>query len=304
MIKIRGFCSVFRRVFCHNSYIFARRLNFREGRNAPDFLINALEIILNERRMVRLLFPAITGLLLMSSCSTLRTIPFSSNKQMAAVQQPPTSTRFIEEIAVSPAPYTENVKPKSGPAAPAPEKVKAPVVKTANLEPAPVPAVSMSPAKPVLSAVEVAAPVQFKYAVLMNTEVEYLPSRELLEAVDEWYGVRYRSGGNTRNGVDCSGFTVAVYAAVYGMTLPRVSRDQYHLSRKISTTELQEGDLLFFNTNGRGVSHVGIYLGNNKFIHASVSKGVMVNDLFETYYIKRFIGAGRIENKTLLSSQN
>lgn len=86
------------------------------------------------------------------------------------------------------------------------------------------------------------------------------------------------------------------------MMLPRVSREQYRISRKISTTELQEGDLVFFNTTGRGVSHVGVYLGNNKFIHASVSKGVMVNDLFENYYLKRFVGAGRIDDKQVVSS--
>ena len=71
-----------------------------------------------------------------------------------------------------------------------------------------------------------------------------------------------------------------------------------------TTTELQEGDLVFFNTNGKGVSHVGIYLGNNKFIHASVSRGVMVNGLFEPYYLKRYIGGGRIEDKQLLSKSN
>ena len=136
----------------------------------------------------------------------------------------------------------------------------------------------------------------------MNTEVESLPNKILLENVDEWYGVRYRTGGNTKTGVDCSGFTVAVYAAVYGIALPRVSREQYRISRKISTTELQEGDLVFFNTRGSGVSHVGVYLGNNKFIHASVSRGVMVNDIFETYYLQRYIGAGRIDDKQIVSN--
>jgi lipoprotein Spr len=136
----------------------------------------------------------------------------------------------------------------------------------------------------------------------MNTEVESLPSRTLLENVDDWYGVRYRTGGNTKSGIDCSGFTVAVYASVYGIMLPRVSREQYRTSRKISTTELEEGDLVFFNTNGSGVSHVGIYLGNNKFIHASVSKGVMVSGLFEPYYLKRYVGAGRIDNKQVVTN--
>jgi lipoprotein Spr len=92
--------------------------------------------------------------------------------------------------------------------------------------------------------------------------------------------------------------------AVYGIALPRVSRDQYRISRKISTTELQEGDLVFFNTKGSGVSHVGVYLGNNKFMHASVSRGVMVSDLFEPYYLQRFYGAGRIEEKQLVSAKN
>lgn len=150
--------------------------------------------------------------------------------------------------------------------------------------------------------VESASSVQLKYAVLMNTEVESLPNKSLLENVDEWYGVRYRTGGNTKSGVDCSGFTVAVYAAVYGIALPRVSKEQYRTSRKISTTELQEGDLVFFNTNGSGVSHVGVYLGNNKFIHASVSRGVMVSDLFEPYYLKRYYGAGRIDDKQVVAS--
>ncbi|MBM3416504.1 MAG: NlpC/P60 family protein [Bacteroidetes bacterium] len=150
--------------------------------------------------------------------------------------------------------------------------------------------------------VEMASPTLLKYAVLLDTKVESLPSKELLEKADEWYGVRYRRAGNTKSGVDCSGFTVAVFAAVYGMQLPRVSREQYRISRKISTTELREGDLVFFNTTGRGVSHVGIYLGNNRFIHASVSKGVMVNSLFEKYYLQRFVGAGRIENKQIVAA--
>jgi lipoprotein Spr len=150
--------------------------------------------------------------------------------------------------------------------------------------------------------VENASSVQLKYAVLLNTEVESLPSKALLENVDDWYGVRYRTGGNTKSGVDCSGFTVAVYAAVYGIMLPRVSRDQYRISRKISTTDLREGDLVFFNTKGHGVSHVGVYLGNNKFIHASVSRGVMVSGLFEPYYLQRFVGGGRIDEKQIVST--
>jgi lipoprotein Spr len=140
--------------------------------------------------------------------------------------------------------------------------------------------------------------VQLKYSLLLNTEVENLQNRELLEGVDEWYGTRYRMGGTTKKGIDCSAFVGAVYASVFGISLPRTARDQYKAAKRISRTELQEGDLLFFNTRG-GISHVGIYLQNNKFIHASVSKGVTVDDLFEPYYIRRFVAAGRIEKTTV-----
>lgn len=136
--------------------------------------------------------------------------------------------------------------------------------------------------------------LHYKYAVLLEEEVESLPNLALLRAADEWYGVPYRYGGNGRTGIDCSAFTMAVYLAAYGVQLPRVSREQYKLCRKISTTELNAGDLLFFRTTGRGVSHVGIYLGNNKFIHASTSSGVTVSDLYEPYFLKRFVGAGRL----------
>ncbi|MDF2380425.1 C40 family peptidase [Nostoc ellipsosporum NOK] len=142
--------------------------------------------------------------------------------------------------------------------------------------------------------VENTTAIQLKYAILMNTEVETLKDMHLLEYVDEWYGTRYRMGGNDKSGIDCSAFTKAIYLSAFGVTLPRTAREQYRAARIISSTELKEGDLLFFNTRG-GVSHVGIYLGYNKFIHASTSQGVTVSDMFEPYYLKRFLGSGRIE---------
>jgi cell wall-associated NlpC family hydrolase len=252
--------------------------------------------------MVRQLILSISVLFLLSSCSTFKPLNFTSNKQVSNVQPSLAATqpsRFIEDISVIPQITQDKTELRSGPSANISDKplniiepVKQDVLQAENI---------FATRDAV---VEKASPVQFKYAVLLNTEVESLPSKTLLESVDEWYGVRYRTGGNTKSGVDCSGFTVAVYASVFGFALPRVSREQYRISRKISTTELQQGDLVFFNTNGSGVSHVGVYLGNNKFIHASVSRGVMVNDLFESYYIKRFVGAGRIENKQILASED
>lgn len=252
--------------------------------------------------MVRQIIIAFTFLVFLSSCSTFKPLNFTSNKQVSTSLVPVTQpTKFIEEIAVTPKASTDKTatKPevKQNAASRGLDIVESPAIKQESNEISRILASRHA-------AVEDASSVQLKYAVLLNTEVEALPTKTLLESVDEWYGVRYRTGGNSKSGVDCSGFTVAVYAAAYGLVIPRVSREQYRTSRKISTTELQEGDLVFFNTNGRGVSHVGVYLGNNKFIHASVSRGVMVNDLYEPYYLKRYIGAGRIDEKVMMSASN
>jgi lipoprotein Spr len=278
--------------------------------NLASKINHPFEVILKKKPMVKNFFPAIAIVLFLSSCSALKTLNFSNNKQAftAPVENDNQPTKFINEISVT-APaasknYCENragdetQKSVSGPRvddqATMTYEVRSTVAAPAKVE-------NKTKAE-TKSAIEAATAVQLKYAVLLKTEVENLPSKSLLDIVDQWYGVRYRTGGNTKSGVDCSGFTVAVFAAAYGISLPRVSREQYRISRKISTTELQEGDLVFFNTRGSGVSHVGVYLGNNKFIHASVSRGIMVNDLFESYYAKRYLGAGRIDDKQLVSN--
>jgi lipoprotein Spr len=84
-----------------------------------------------------------------------------------------------------------------------------------------------------------------------------------------------------------------LYVTNFGINLPRTAREQYDATKRISRTDLKEGDLVFFNTQG-GVSHVGVYLQNNKFVHAS-SGGVTISDLFEPYWERRFIGVGRFE---------
>lgn len=253
--------------------------------------------------MVKQILPAIAFVVFLSSCSTFKPLNFTSNKQVSSVTSasPVRQSRFIDDITVTPQVNSDKTEVK-----PEPQISLASTTRGVNIVESPVEKQAEDQLAQILAMrnaeVESASSVQLKYAVLMNTEVESLPNKMLLENVDEWYGVRYRTGGNTKSGVDCSGFTVAVYAAVYGIALPRVSREQYRTSRKISTTELQEGDLVFFNTNGSGVSHVGVYLGNNKFIHASVSRGVMVSDLFEPYYLKRYYGAGRIDDKQVVAS--
>ena len=122
----------------------------------------------------------------------------------------------------------------------------------------------------------------------------------LYNACSQWLGVKHRLGGDTKKGVDCSGFALNIYRDVYGIKLERSSAS---ILRKncgvINRNNLREGDLVFFKTSGSGNSktptHVGIYLKNGKFIHASTSKGVIVSSLSEPYYIRTWITGGRVK---------
>jgi cell wall-associated NlpC family hydrolase len=109
----------------------------------------------------------------------------------------------------------------------------------------------------------------------------------------EWIGVPYRYGGTGQEGVDCSGFVRSVFGDV-GETLPRTSHEQSCIGDAVSRTLLRTGDLLFFETGGNGVSHVGIAIGADRFVHASTSRGVIVSSLDESYYAERFLFARRV----------
>lgn len=144
------------------------------------------------------------------------------------------------------------------------------------------------------SIVEKAKPIQIKYAIELNTYLENITNVGLYNAIEDWMGTRYCYGGNSKNCIDCSAFTGVIYKAAYKVDLPRTSSDQYNLCTKIDRSELKEGDLIFFATKGRSVSHVGIYLHNNKFVHSSTSSGVIITDLDDSYWGKKYLGCGRI----------
>lgn len=109
----------------------------------------------------------------------------------------------------------------------------------------------------------------------------------------KYIGVPYLYGGSTPRAFDCSGFTSYVFK-LNGISIPRTASQQYQAGSWVNKSQLKSGDLVFFNTSGSGVSHVGIYIGSNKFIHASSSKGVMISDLDNSYWKPRYMGGKRI----------
>ena len=122
---------------------------------------------------------------------------------------------------------------------------------------------------------------------------------KLYREVASWIGVRYRTGGNTKTGVDCSGFALAIYRDVYGKQIHRTVADIYDNDvRHIRQGNLEEGDLVFFRTDGKNSkipNHVGVFLKGDKFVHASTSRGVVVSSLEQDYYRKAFIKGGRVK---------
>ena len=148
-----------------------------------------------------------------------------------------------------------------------------------------------------LSEVEQANWLQLKYSIKMDVAVESITNISLLKKIDEWYGTPYNYGGSTKNGVDCSYFTLDVMQGVFNINLKRTAAEQYEQTSRINWEDLKEGDLIFFKTEGPNkISHVGIYLSNNKFVHSSVRNGVTISDLSDPYYQRTLYSMGRLSS--------
>ncbi|RFU67925.1 NlpC/P60 family protein [Peribacillus saganii] len=110
----------------------------------------------------------------------------------------------------------------------------------------------------------------------------------------KYIGTKYKFGGTTPSGFDCSGFLGYTYKKATGKTLPRTAASIFTKGKAVAKADLLEGDLVFFTTYKKGASHAGIYIGNNKFIHASSSKGVRIDSLNSSYWKNKYIGSKRI----------
>mgnify|MGYP000918827822 CR=1 FL=1 len=223
--------------------------------------------------MRRLQFILVLILFFLCSCKSIKNLTAKDNSVQPAAKQPVNQGGpvFIENISVNPASNKKVMIDGD-------KVVKAPVYDIAVPH----------------AAIEDASELQFKYAVLLDVPVENVQNLPLYNIIDYWWGTRYCMGGSSENCIDCSAFTQALYREVYHALLPRTAKEQYGSAEKIGMNDMQEGDLVFFHTSRRGISHVGVYLTNNKFAHASVSNGVVISDLGDPYWKSRYRGAGRV----------
>ncbi|WP_129714174.1 C40 family peptidase [Pedobacter sp. SYP-B3415] len=135
-------------------------------------------------------------------------------------------------------------------------------------------------------------------AAMAADAMSKIGNKDLYRFINDWAGVRYRFGGLDKGGVDCSGFAYLLQKEIYGHVLPRRSRDQATVVNQRSESNLREGDLIFFSFGGGEIDHVGVYLNNGFFVHASTTRGVIVDDLNLPAYRKVFTGGGSVKNIT------
>ena len=133
-----------------------------------------------------------------------------------------------------------------------------------------------------------------KYAAIIGIPESGLKNKKLVHFLDEWYGVPYKYGGVDKNGIDCSHLACRIMQDVYNKKIAGTATDIEKMCENIKESNLKEGDLVFFKIESKNITHVGVYIANDHFMHASSKRGVMISDLHEAYFKKYYYTAGRI----------
>ncbi len=134
------------------------------------------------------------------------------------------------------------------------------------------------------------------YSQVFGLQVTDIFDLNLYSTIEKWLGTPYRYAGKTLNGIDCSAFVNKIYESAFCCLLEGNSAQMFRTVKHLPKDKLKEGDLVFFRINrNKTISHVGVYLGNNKFAHASRSNGVIISDLNSPYYKKYFVKGGRVD---------
>ena len=152
--------------------------------------------------------------------------------------------------------------------------------------------------------VEPQADIAKKYSELMDVKERNIQNGRLYAFIEQWAGTPYKFGGQDKDGIDCSGLTQLLQQEVYGIKVPRMTSQQVGIIKRKYEDELKEGDLVFFDFDGKQFSHVGVYLQNGWFVHASTRKGVMLARLRDNGIYKYFSRGGSIVNQAMASSPN
>ncbi len=134
-----------------------------------------------------------------------------------------------------------------------------------------------------------------KYSEILGVSESKITDNSLYQFINEWYGVPYKYAGKDKTGIDCSGLASKLYYTVFNKKISSSTKVLIDEVKKIKESDLREGDLVFFYIESSKPTHVGVYLQNHKFVHASTKKGVMISDLNEPYFKKYFCCSGRVK---------
>lgn len=132
------------------------------------------------------------------------------------------------------------------------------------------------------------------FSQIMGVALSATSNVKLFQFVYDWIGTPYHLGGDNKSGIDCSKFAFELYNKVFNTVIGNNSRNIFSMVNPVGKEELKEGDFVFFKIHSRSITHIGVYIGDGKFAHASSSKGVMISNLADPYWTRYYYNGGRL----------